>query len=55
MSYCGCIRTLMAESGIVELLSVAFGGALKMLNGKKVPTECQSPDHASRGVAMTHL
>jgi hypothetical protein len=35
MSYCGCIRTLMAESGIVALLSVAFGGVLKMLNGKK--------------------
>ena len=37
MSYCGCIVTLMAETGIVELLSVAFGGVLKMLSGKKNP------------------
>ena len=35
MSYCGCIGTLMADIGIVEILSVAFGGVLKMLSGKK--------------------
>ncbi len=37
MSYVGCIGTLMADSGIVEVLSVAFGGVLKMLSGKKYP------------------
>lgn len=37
MSYVGSIGTLMAESGIVEVLSVPFGGVLKMLTGKKYP------------------
>ena len=37
MSYCGCIGTLVADTGIVEILSVAFGGVLKMLSGKKFP------------------
>ena len=37
MSYCGGIGTLMADIGIVEILSVAFGGVLKMLSGKKFP------------------
>lgn len=37
MSYCGCVGTLMADTGIVEILSVTFGGALKMLSGKKYP------------------
>ena len=27
----------MADTGIVEILSVAFGGVLKMLSGKKFP------------------
>ena len=37
VSYCGGIGTLMADTGIVEILSVAFGGVLKMLSGKKFP------------------
>ena len=37
MSYIGCVGTLMADSGIVEILSAAFGGVLKMLTGKKYP------------------
>ncbi|KAG1656584.1 hypothetical protein GQR58_023837 [Nymphon striatum] len=37
MSYCGCIGTLMADTGIVDVLSAAFGGVLKMLTGKKYP------------------
>ena len=37
MSYVGCIGSLMAGSGIVELLSEAFGGVLKMLTGKEYP------------------
>ena len=32
---CGCIGCLMAGSGMVEVLSEAFGGVLKMLSGKK--------------------
>ena len=32
-----CIDSLMAASGIEEILSVAFGGVLKMLNGNKYP------------------
>ena len=37
MSYSGCVGTLMADTGIVEILGVAFGGVLKMLTGKKFP------------------
>ncbi|KAK5930373.1 hypothetical protein CgunFtcFv8_026610 [Champsocephalus gunnari] len=37
MSYVGCIGSLMADSGIVEVLSSSFGGVLKMLIGKKFP------------------
>ena len=37
MSYIGSIGNLMADSGIVEVLSSAFGGVLKMLIGKKFP------------------
>jgi len=35
MSYCGCIGTVMAETGIEEILSVAFGGVLKMMSEKQ--------------------
>ena len=37
MSYCGCISTLMADTGIVEILCVAFGGVLKMLSSMTFP------------------
>ena len=37
MSYCGCIGTLMADTGILEILSVAFRGVLKMLSGNRLP------------------
>ena len=37
MSYCGCIGTLMADTGIEEILSASFGGVLRMLSGKKFP------------------
>lgn len=37
MSYVGCIGTLMADNGMVEVLSSAFGGVLKMFTGKKFP------------------
>ena len=41
MSYCGCIGTLMADLWIVE--SLAFGGVLKMLIGKKFPQNVRAP------------
>ena len=37
MSFVGCCGTLMAGSGLSEILSVAFGGVQKMLSGKKFP------------------
>ena len=37
MSYVGCKGSRMAGSGIVEVLSEAFGGVLKMLTGQKYP------------------
>ena len=37
MSYCGCVGTLMADSGLEEILSAAFSGVGKMLSGKKFP------------------
>ena len=37
MSYCGSVGTLMARTGIQEIISTAFGGVLKMLTGKKYP------------------
>ena len=36
MSYVGCIGSLMAGSGIVEVLTEAFEGVLKMLTGKRI-------------------
>ena len=37
MSYVGSIGSLMAGSGMTEILSEAFAGVLKMLTGKKYP------------------
>ncbi len=37
MSYVGCIGSLVAGSGIVEVLTETFAGVLKMLTGKKYP------------------
>ena len=37
MSYIDSIGTLMGDIGIAEVLSVAFGGVLKMLAGRKFP------------------
>ncbi len=33
----GCIGSLAADSGCVEVLQAAFGGVAKMLSGKKYP------------------
>ena len=37
MSYVGSVGTLMAETGLEEVLSAAFGGVAKMLTGKRFP------------------
>ena len=37
MSFVGSIGTLMAETGLVELMTPVFGGVGKMLSGKKFP------------------
>jgi len=37
MSYVGSIGSLMAGSGMTEILSEAFAGVLKMLTGKQYP------------------
>ncbi len=37
MSYCGCNGTLMADIGILEILSIPFGSVMTMLSGKKFP------------------
>jgi hypothetical protein len=37
MSFVGAVGTLMAESGLSDVLSAVFGGVPKMLSGKKFP------------------
>ena len=37
MSFIGCVGTLMAESGLSEILDGTFAGVSKMLLGKKFP------------------
>ena len=37
MSFVGSVGTLMAESGLAEVMSAVFGGVPKMLSGKKFP------------------
>ena len=37
MSFIGCIGTLMANSGLEEILNKTFSSVKKMLSGKKFP------------------
>ena len=37
MSFIGCVRSLMAERGLVDILSCAFGGVDHMFTGNKSP------------------
>ena len=37
VSFVGAVGTLMAESGLAEILASVFGGVGKMLIGKKFP------------------
>jgi len=42
MSYVGCVGSLMAGSGIVEVLNTTFAGVSKMLTGKKFPNNVRA-------------
>ena len=37
MSFIGCVRSLMAEGGLVDIQSCAFGGADHLFTGNKCP------------------
>ena len=37
MNFVGAVGTLMAESGLAEIMQATFGGVTKMLSGKKFP------------------
>lgn len=37
MSFVGAIGTLMVDTGLEQIMSVAFGGVSTMLTGKKYP------------------
>ena len=37
MSFVGAVGSLMSESGLYEIMNVAFSGIAKMLSGKKFP------------------
>ena len=42
MSFVGTIGTLMSNSGLEDILKVAFGSVPKMLSGKKFPQNCRA-------------
>ena len=37
MSFVGCVGSLMANSGLEEIMKSAFGGVPRLLSGKKFP------------------
>ena len=37
MSFVGCVGTLMADTGLKEVMESAFGGMTKLLSGKNFP------------------
>ena len=48
MSFIGSIGSLMAESGLYELLDSTFAGVQKMMIGKKVSTKYEGIEDCSR-------
>ena len=48
MSFIGSIGSLMAESGLCELLDSMFAGVQKMMTGKKVSTKYEGIEDCSR-------
>ena len=45
MGFVGSIGTLMAETGLAQILEFVFGGVEKMLTGKKFSNEHESYTH----------
>ena len=52
MSFVGCIGKLMSNSGLERVIATSFGGANKILLGKKFEFECQSNPFRLAGVAV---
>ena len=43
MSFIGSVGSLMAESGLYEMLESTFAGVQKMMTGKKFPQNMRAP------------
>lgn len=58
MSFIGCVGTLMAESGLSEMMSDVFAGVANMLKGKKFPQNIRAlrmvTEELLRGVFEDH-
>lgn len=58
MSYCGCIGTLMADTGLEDIMGAAFSGVGKMLSGKKFPQNIRAlrlvAEELLRPIFMAH-
>ena len=58
MSFAGAVGSLMAESGLSDILSEVFGGVPKMLSGKKFPQNVHAlrmmAEELVRGLFMDH-
>ena len=58
MSFAGDVGSLMAESGLSDILSEVFGGVPKMLSGKKFPQNVRAPrmmaEEVVPGLFMDH-
>ena len=55
MSFAGAVGSLMAESGLSDILSEVFGGVPKMFSGKNVPQNVRMmAEEVVRGLFMDH-
>ena len=58
MSFAGAVSSLMAESGLSDILSEVFGRVPKMLSGKKFPQNVRAlrmmAEEVVRGLFMDH-
>ena len=58
MSFAGAVGSLMAESGLSDIISEVFGGVPKMLSGKKFPQNVRAlrmmAEEVVRGLFMDH-
>ena len=55
MDFVGCVGLLTPENDTKAIISTTFGSVDKMLSGKKIPPECQSPTSLDRGNSQTCL